>query len=1553
MNLCFPRLQACLALIVSFGLIQLANATNYTWNVANGNWSVASDWTGAGGPPGTADTAIFGNTDATQSATSVNNTVDSGFNNSITGLTYNSGSISPLLYNVTQIPTGQTLTVTGPVLVGGLNESTAYTTYAYMTGGGTFQATGASFTVQNYGSASGANAMAYLNLSALSYFVYNNNAGTISIEDNPGSLTRLGGSMNLAAVSNYITVDNLNLGTSSSAQAGPAGTLTLGPGTNIINVATFNIANNKSTYTVTNSSSGGLYSGLYLRGISGADSDATTIIVIGNRSVNGGTGTTTGNMFLDGSPVDIKASTLTIGENGGATAGTSGVGNFQFDHGTVSASSIQLAYAPTLGNATGTINVGASATLNVGSGGLSLVAQNSGGTSAGALDIATGGAVNCTGNITQATAAGTGTINLGGTLQLAMGNVVGATNIPINTFNISNNATLQCSFSSIGQTNAFVSTIGWPATGSFTVNVAALPPGAPANSTFTIVQYGSSSGSYVSPTLSLPNGVSGSLATTGNALVLTISTAVPGPPPAPTDISGIAENDGVTLTWTDSGASSYNIFRSSTLSGTYVQIATNVIGTTFIDTNATGGTLDYYYEVVGINVNGASPNSSPATVPEPYGVGNQLGNPGFELDPLETNWTTVGTVVIKAIGTNTYDNSATGVCPQDPMAELIVGHGGTNVGNIYGNFNGALNRSSWIQSFGTSPASTWNAGAWTYASHEDLPGSQDNFYYELDFLSSSGTLLAAYESFVVQNLTCSETTPFPVDTWVYLAVTNQMEVVDGTNTGTVIGSMPSGVLTAPSGTATVKWEANFNQNGNDGGSIYLDDCELNLLSGLVGPTMSSVQPNGIILCTNKDLTCAATSATSTITNVAVKVQTNGLTGFTNTFTTNLTAAQVSGLGTSSVSVSYPLMSNLVYNVTVIATDANGLFASSSATFDTMAPPLVIEAEDFNYSGGSFMDTPSNGGLALYADAPLGVSEIDLQKAANGTQAADGSYYRSDDVIICGKAAPNNGTEQKYVTAAANGDTTDVPVEVGYNSVGDWLDYTRDFGSAAYPANSAPAGTYTIWGRLATDGSGAALDFYQVTNGQDTTSQTTSLLGTFNFTGNNWNTFDYVPLSDNFGNLVSITLSGTETFRSTVVGNPNIDFYMLMPAATIITPVLLYAYPDGRHPFESTNHFTFTVGPANGSDINSSGIDVVLNGVDITSGVNLTATGASWTGSYPIVTNAVYTAVINVTNTAQLSSSFTINFDTFNISNYQWEAVDYDFSTNNGSSWISGLFIDNSVPSGDTTAPQTGELATNSYFGFPTGFSPAQDPNSYGAIAQQGIDIYFPDAQTGGDEYYRADGVGSQPSGDYLRPKFVAAQTEFSDPNIGPMQIGYFDQNNWLNYTRHYPTNNYYIWGRLAGGNGPFSGTTLSVLTSGYGTPTQATNVLGTFSDPNAAGWETFHWIPLLNTNGAQAVVSLGGLATLKLTSGNNLNVGFFMLVPAPASAFTVTPSLVSGQLNLSFPTASGYTYYVQYKSSLTGTWTAVGSPTTGDGNTHTVTESLSGTQGYYQVVAEQ
>jgi chitin-binding protein len=84
-------------------------------------------------------------------------------------------------------------------------------------------------------------------------------------------------------------------------------------------------------------------------------------------------------------------------------------------------------------------------------------------------------------------------------------------------------------------------------------------------------------------------------------------------PPAPTGLAATAGNAQVALSWgAASGATSYNVKRSTTNGGPYSNVATNVTATTFTNTGLTNGTT-YYYVVTAVNANGESGVSAQAS----------------------------------------------------------------------------------------------------------------------------------------------------------------------------------------------------------------------------------------------------------------------------------------------------------------------------------------------------------------------------------------------------------------------------------------------------------------------------------------------------------------------------------------------------------------------------------------------------------------------------------------------------------------------------------------------------------------------------------------------------------------------------------------------------------------------------------------------------------------------------------------------------------------------------------------------------------------------------
>ncbi len=908
---------------------------------------------------------------------------------------------------------------------------------------------------------------------------------------------------------------------------------------------------------------------------------------------------------------------------------------------------------------------------------------------------------------------------------------------------------------------------------------------------------------------------------------------------------------------------------------------------------------------------------------------NLLNNPDAETGNF-SGWTTYNNV-----GYNFNNGNAV-------TATQAAPHGGTYSFWMFGDYNTGGNAFSGFFQFAPAhPGEVFNADGWVYQIPTDSfssAGDGNNFFFEVTFQDSGGATLARYRSAAVTNGS-------PTGVWNDLFITNQYDP----NTFAFIGTVTN--LVAPANTVRAEFNAVFDLVNNGGGSVYLDDLEL--LAQTPPPCyVTNIVPSNVILATNQALTFSVVGPGGPITNIQMTVTTiSGLVnGVTNTVTYNTATstnwATFTGLNSSLVTVSFPLATNMIYSISFTASDINLNSATGRSTFDTLQPVVVFEAEDFNFSGGLWVtNVPADGGAFLYLGVE-GIEGIDEHDSNPGNPSAVYHYRDNSPNKVSTQgafevaAAGGAITRQKYINyylanPGANNNPDTVDEEVGFNNAGDWVNYTRIF----------PPGNYNVYARLATDGTGAQAYFETVTGDPTQPNQSVVTNGTFSMTDNNWNVYQYVPLLDNFGNLVSVPLGGTNTVRVQVApgGNPNENFYMIMPAVPAQNPVLQGIYPDGQHPFEPTNHFAFTVGQGSGSAIPAGSIHLALNGSDVTPQVTFTSTSSNWTGSISILSNAIYSAVITVTNSTHLSSTYTVNFDTFSESLYSWEAEDFDFNSGTG-------FIDNPIPSGDSTisgANATGSLEANSYYGFPGG------NNANAGVP--GVDFSYVNA-SGMQEQYRIETVGTQVAGDYLRQKFLAAQTTLNDTNIADFNIGWYNGGDWLNYTRDYPAGTYRVYGRMAGGAGAFSGTTLCLVTNGWGTSVQSSNVLGSFADPNAAGWQTWHWVPMLDTNGNFATVTFDGSTnTLKLVSGNNLNVNFLMLVPAPAppSAVALTTHVTGTQISISFATQASHSYTVLYTSSLKSpaAWSTL-TTITGDGTTKTVTDTMNNSVRFYRVAAQ-
>lgn len=618
----------------------------------------------------------------------------------------------------------------------------------------------------------------------------------------------------------------------------------------------------------------------------------------------------------------------------------------------------------------------------------------------------------------------------------------------------------------------------------------------------------------------------------------------------------------------------------------------------------------------------------------------------------------------------------------------------------------------------------------------------------------------------------------------------------------------------------------------------------------------------------------------------------------NDLTVELAATNLSGTGSSTLlssgsgltvsgpstnlSVSVPLNSNTVYTAFIQVLDANGNPASSNLLFDTITPFYTFEAEDFDYGGGLFIDNPQTNAYQ-FLDGQSGIDYINSNPA----------QYQYDRVGL--------STE----------DCGDVPrlSHVGFqdydlgNAVGgNWGNYTRTY----------PAGNFNIFLRAA-DGNGTTSDSCSmalVTSGWGTTSQTINKLGTFSVPASGgWQKYEWVPLRDNVGNLVEFTGGSTNTLRLTTDnGSYNANFFLLMPVNTSIKvlPHVDNFIPDGSQLFQYTNELSFEVHSQVGITTN----EVVLNldGVNV-SGMSFSGGPLNWDVTCPVPVNAYHTAIITLTD-ANGTVSSTNSFGTFNATNYQWEAEDYDY---NG-----GQFIDN--PQVDAYANQQGISGVDFL---------ETDPNSSEA---------FP---------YRAfPAMPTTTAGDLPRAQFTAV--DGIDYNIG-----FFGGGSWCNYTRNYPAGTYLVVGRFAEGASATEAI-LSQVTGGFGTSNQTTRLLGTFY-PQLSGWSSWEWASLKDTNGNLVKVTLNGSTNTLQLGGSpvggqpEVNVNFLMLVQTTPDLI-LKASVNGGTITISFPTVTGTNYQVQYKQNLTdASWTDLGSPVAGNNGIQSVTDNVTGVSRFYRI----
>jgi len=808
----------------------------------------------------------------------------------------------------------------------------------------------------------------------------------------------------------------------------------------------------------------------------------------------------------------------------------------------------------------------------------------------------------------------------------------------------------------------------------------------------------------------------------------------------------------------------------------------------------------------------------------------------------------------------------------------VAAHSGAQYWKEWGAlYNPGVNNVAGIyQNFSAAPGSVFEASGWFYTSGTDPIGSGARTWLQVEFYGASSNLLSVYKSDDF-DITIG------TDTWFEYAVTNACNVSSPVSVGdptfttyAVTGAVSQ--IVAPPGTKSVTYRYCYLQAGTSGGSAYLDDAALDEVSGPIPPIISNVSPSNEIFVNPGDALHFTVSSPAgfSIPNDGISVLLNG---------SNVSSALTISGSSSNKDVSFMgLQSNTVYNASLSVTDSFGFTASQNSYFETTwvgIPPIVYlwEAEDFDFTNGMYFDHPTlctNAGTSNCYFGTVGNEGVD----EHSTGLATTHLYRPDDAV--GTSVAGDYQRKGHVQAGA----LDYRIDPFVN--GSWVNYTRDWSN----------GTFWVIARLATDiGLSGTLTLSQVNADQSTTP-----LGTFSIAnGRGLTAYDNVFLRDTNGNIAPVTLNGKSTLQLTSGGNllPN---FLALVAGQIDLPQVSNLYPTGTHPFENTNTFSFNVSSA-GATIPASGIHLTLDGVDVSSSLQVSGSSSNVSVVYPsLKPNSLHLAVLTITNSLGHGILLSNTFDTFSQSNYMVEAEDFDY---NGGQFVTNWF-----------------------------------PDAYATLGAV-TNIDFHHTPVYGQAFtYRSDGIPEDKTGDYLPQAFVDVLGTDYD-------LTWFVNGDWANYTRVYPPGNYYVYGRFSGlGNYSMA---LDWVVSGAGTTNQVLQRLGRWSAVGR-GYRVYDWVPLLNDSlSAPAVISLNGQETLRITTDGNTNPNFFILVPAPG--FLLSAQHAAGKVVLSFSTQAGVAYRVLYSSDLAAANWSLLTTVPGDGTTKSVTDNTDASARFYKVVS--
>lgn len=398
----------------------------------------------------------------------------------------------------------------------------------------------------------------------------------------------------------------------------------------------------------------------------------------------------------------------------------------------------------------------------------------------------------------------------------------------------------------------------------------------------------------------------------------------------------------------------------------------------------------------------------------------------------------------------------------------------------------------------------------------------------------------------------------------------------------------------------------FDPAGPDIYEVILDNAVAAAppVAGNLPPVWSEIQPENFA----NFLPASSTRISFTVTDDKplqddqIRITLNG------TVFTASNGITLTGTGPSRGGTLGGLAPNTNYTAVFDVVDADGATSTSTLYFDTFLPTnFVIEAEDYNFSGGQFINNPVpvpefSGPQPNGYQGQIGVPEVDFFD----TRATPNNYpYRPEDPV--GTKRTLDFTRQKFTDAGGAANQI-FDYDIGEIAAGEFLNYTRQF----------PAGSYEVYLRASlfnTPQAEAALE--KVVGSATAPGQSTTVLGSF-LGFSSGSKFRNVPLTDALGqSKVVVRLSGTETLRLRQVtsdpadGNIYQNYLVFVPVADtgVQRARVSSVSPTPGGTFESVRPVLSATLQNRDTTVQTNSIELQLNGAVVVPAITSDATGA--------------------------------------------------------------------------------------------------------------------------------------------------------------------------------------------------------------------------------------------------------------------------------------------------------------------------------------------------------